>query len=138
MGWTAATGRIEAPGLGLFAILFFWQLPHFIAIALFRKAEYRAAGLTSLPLEKGDGVARWAALGYALALVGACAVPVLTGSVGTVYAVAASILNAGQVSLIAAGVRSGDVRWARRVFAASLVFLTGLVVALGVDRLTRH
>ncbi|MCA3012209.1 MAG: protoheme IX farnesyltransferase, partial [Myxococcaceae bacterium] len=37
MGWTAATGRIEGPGLVLFAILFVWQMPHFIAIALFRK-----------------------------------------------------------------------------------------------------
>src|SRR6185312_1895018 len=49
LGWTAATNRVDAAGLVLFAILFFWQLPHFHAIALFRREEYARAGLQVLP-----------------------------------------------------------------------------------------
>ena len=54
LGWTAATGRVDAGGLVLFAILFLWQIPHFHAIALFRKLEYGRAGLVVLPNVEGD------------------------------------------------------------------------------------
>ena len=55
IGWTAARGDLSQGAWVLFGILFLWQLPHFLAIALFRKEEYAAAGLTSVPLAKGDG-----------------------------------------------------------------------------------
>ena len=48
MGWTASTGRLDLPALALFAILFLWQIPHFIAISLYRREEYRAAGFKIL------------------------------------------------------------------------------------------
>jgi protoheme IX farnesyltransferase len=136
MGWTAAAGRIEAPGLALFAILFLWQLPHFIAIALFRKAEYRAAGLTSLPLQKGDDVARRDAVAYTALLIPASLSPWWVGQVGWGYAVVAAVLGAGFLGMAVQGwVRHGDERWARRFFGASLAYLTGLFVALGVGGL---
>ena len=50
MGWTAVTGRLDAPGLALFAILFLWQIPHFLAIAIYRAADYARAGFKVLPL----------------------------------------------------------------------------------------
>jgi len=133
MGWTAATGRIEVPGLVLFAILFFWQLPHFIAIALFRKDEYRAAGLTSLPLEKGDDVARLHAVLYLAALVPVTALPFFVGVSGWLYLVVAIGLG-----LLFFGVgfwgwrRKGDAVWARKLFGASLLYLTGLFAALAI------
>jgi len=58
MGWTAVTGRIGVGGLLLFGILFAWQMPHFLAIALFRKEEYRNAGYMALPLVSGDAATR--------------------------------------------------------------------------------
>ncbi len=58
MGWTAVTGHIGAGGLVLFGILFAWQMPHFLAIALFRKEEYRKAGYLALPLVSGDDATR--------------------------------------------------------------------------------
>lgn len=135
MGWTAVRGRIELPGLALFAILFFWQLPHFIAIALFRKDEYRAAGLTSLPLAKGDGVARLHAALYLAALVPVSVAPAFAGVAGLLYVVSALALG---VAFAAVGVRGwrtgGDARWARQLFGASLAYLTGLFAALGLDR----
>lgn len=133
MGWTAATGHIEVPGLVLFGILFFWQLPHFIAIALFRKDEYRAAGLTSLPLEKGDDVARLHALLYLVALVAVSVLPWVVGVAGPLYLAAAIALGG---FLLFVGVRGwlqkGDVVWARQLFGYSLVYLTGLFAALAV------
>ena len=50
MGWTAVTGQLDTPGLALFAILFFWQVPHFLAIAIYRAADYARAGFKVLPL----------------------------------------------------------------------------------------
>jgi protoheme IX farnesyltransferase len=133
MGWTAATGHIEAPGLALFAILFFWQLPHFIAIALFRKDEYRAAGLTSLPLEKGDDVARLHSVLYLVALFASSVLPWAVGVAGPIYLAAAVGLGGG---LLFVGVRGwlqkGDVVWARQLFGYSLLYLTGLFAALAV------
>lgn len=134
MGWTAATGRIETPGLVLFGILFFWQLPHFLAIALFRKAEYRAAGLTSVPLEKGDGVARRQAVLYLLGLLPTSVLPVAVGVAGWLYLVVALVLGAGFFWVAVEGWQKqlGD-RWARKLFGVSLLYLTGLFAALAVD-----
>ena len=131
MGWTAATGRIELPGLVLFAILFFWQMPHFIAIALFRKSEYQAAGLTSLPLEKGDDVARRHAVGYLLVLLPVSLGPFFLGVAGWLYLVVACVLG---VVFLGVGIRGWRGKlgpaWARQLFLTSLVYLTGLFAAL--------
>ncbi len=134
MGWTAATGRIEAPGVVLFAILFVWQLPHTIAIALFRKEEYRAAGLTSLPLAKGDVAARWWAAALVTVLVPLSLGPTFVGVAGPLYAGAAVTLGAVFVwQAFVGAVRAGNAAWARRLFFTSLIHLTGLFIALAVD-----
>ncbi len=133
MGWTAATGRIEVPGLVLFAILFFWQLPHFIAIALFRKNEYQAAGLTSLPLQKGDDVARLHAVGYVAVLLGVSVLPFFVGVAGWLYLAAALGLGTWFAVVAVRGWRGklGPV-WARQFFLTSLMYLTGLFGALAL------
>jgi len=134
MGWTATTGRVELPGVVLFGILFFWQLPHFIAVALFRKAEYRAAGLTSLPLEKGDDVARLHAVLYLVALFPVALLPTLVGVAGWLYFAAAVLLGGWFTKVGVDGWRAkGDETWARKLFKVSLVYLTGLFLALGVS-----
>ncbi|HEX9105425.1 MAG TPA: heme o synthase, partial [Polyangia bacterium] len=58
MGWTASTGHIDAPGLAIFAVLFVWQIPHFIAISIFRADEYARAGLKVVSVERGFDGAR--------------------------------------------------------------------------------
>jgi protoheme IX farnesyltransferase len=134
MGWTAAAGQIEVPGLVLFAILFLWQLPHFIAIALFRQDEYRAAGLTSLPLQKGAQTARWHAVGYLLALLPVSALPYWAQVAGPLYLTAALALGAGFLAIGVQGcVTRGDERWARRLFFTSLAYLTVLFTVLAID-----
>ncbi|HEY8076260.1 MAG TPA: heme o synthase, partial [Labilithrix sp.] len=74
LGWTAGTGRIDAPGAVLFAILFLWQIPHFVAIAMFRRADYARAGLVVMPNVVGDlasrhTIVRWIFAGVAASLL---------------------------------------------------------------------
>lgn len=134
MGWAAATGAIDAVGLSLFAVLFVWQLPHFIAIAAFRKNEYLAAGLTSLPLEKGDAAAKWEALVWTVLLVPVSLVPAWLGVAGLAYVIAAAALG---LWLLATTVQKWSSEaapfWGKRVFRASLVYLTLLFIALAAS-----
>lgn len=134
MGWTAVTDQVDAGGYALFAILFLWQIPHFIAIALFRKEEYAAAGLTSLPLERGDESSRLQLLLYTLALVPTTLLPYQLGIAGGWYLASALLLGAAFLGLAAWGFfRRLDKPWARQTFFFSLLYLTGLFAALMLD-----
>ena len=131
MGWTAATGEATAPGWILFAILFLWQMPHFIAIALFRKREYEAAGLKSLPLVRGDAASRAQILGWLVVLLPVTLLPAAYGLAGWPYLAVAALLGAGFVALGAWGfLRRLGASWARRLFFASLLHLTGIYLAM--------
>jgi protoheme IX farnesyltransferase len=138
MGWTTLTGKLDAGGLVLFGILFFWQLPHFIAIALFRKKEYAAAGFTSVPLAMGNESARrqlfW--LTAMLFPVSLLLYPLHVS--GALYLVSAVALGGPFVWMAGKGLW-GDpgARWAKRVFLYSLTYLAGLFLALTVDALIR-
>jgi len=135
MGWTAVEGRVEAGGLILFAILFLWQMPHFIAISLFRKEEYAAAGLKSVPIIRGDGAARTQILLYLLALVPITLMPYPFQVAGFVYLVLATMLGVGFLGLGAWGYfRKLGKPWARKLFLFSLLYLTALFVAMAADR----
>lgn len=134
MGWTAITGQVETPGLLLFAIMFLWQLPHFLAIALFRKDEYRAAGLTSVPLARGDRAARAQAVAYVVALLAVSVLPYFAHVAGPWYLVAAVALGLVFLAQAVRGAAQGlGARWARGLFGTSLLYVMGLFVALGFD-----
>jgi protoheme IX farnesyltransferase len=134
MGWTAATGTVSASGWALFMILFVWQLPHSLAIALFRKQEYARAGLTNVPLELGDDAARIHALIYVTLLWPISMLPYATGIAGSAYVVAAAVLGIGFWGTAFYGQwKKLDSDWARLLFRVSLIYLTGLFLALGLD-----
>jgi heme o synthase len=131
LGWTSITGRIDAPGFLLFAILFFWQIPHFLAIATFRREDYRRAGLKVLPVEKGDRVARLHIVAYLALLVAVSVALVPFGVGGPFYLVAALVLGGAFLGLGACGLRAGaGDRWARGLFFGSMVYLVLLFAAL--------
>jgi protoheme IX farnesyltransferase len=96
LGWTAARGRIEWGGLALFAIVFFWQFPHFHAIALLYRDDYARAGIRMLPVVETDGrsTARQILL-YGAALLPATLAPTLLGMAGLPYLVGAAALGLG-------------------------------------------
>lgn len=134
MGWTAATGTIDAPGLVLFGILFLWQIPHFIAIAIFRKDDYVRAGLKVLPAVRGDAIAWQNAALYAGVLLPVSLMLVPMGVVGLTYFVAALVLGVAYLGVALVGLRkSAGRRWARTLFFTSLVYLPLLCAALMLD-----
>jgi protoheme IX farnesyltransferase len=121
MGWTAATGRIDLPGLAVFGVLFFWQIPHTHAIAIYRQREYDAAGLKTLPGTHGLTAARRAIATYLVVQVAVSLAPWWLGVAGTPYLVAAAVL--GAVVLVQGFIGETGAKWARQVFLASLVYL---------------
>jgi protoheme IX farnesyltransferase len=135
MGWTAGTNALGAGGLALFAILFLWQLPHVLAISLYRKNEYRAAGLASVAISSGDDAARiWSAIFSAMLLVSAAG-PYFAGVAGAAY-LGVSLFLSGlflAYAIYGAMTRAGP-KWARQYFLSSLLYLVGVFVALGLDR----
>lgn len=134
MGWTAAEGEIGAPGIVLFGILFLWQLPHFLAISIFRQQEYTNAGIKVLPAVRGRGAAKVQAVLFAGALVPVSLLLVPLGIAGDIYLVVAAVLGAGFLAWALVGLRKGaGDRWARQLFIASLVYLPLLFAALAVD-----
>jgi heme o synthase len=138
MGWTAVRGHLDAPGLVLFAILFLWQLPHFLAIALFRKAEYQAAGLQTVPLRLGDSAARVWMLATTALLVPVTLVLFPLHVAGRFYLGVALLLGVAFLGVQAKGVlqRLGA-GWARKSFFFSLLYLAGLFAALFLDAQAR-
>jgi protoheme IX farnesyltransferase len=136
MGWTAVTGSIAVPGIVLFGVLFFWQIPHFIAISVFRQEEYERAGLKVLPSVRGMQSAKIQSTVYAGALWVVSVLLVPYGLAGTLYLVAAVALGA---HFFWAAVRGfwveDDDAWAKKLFVASLIYLTALFAALIVDAL---
>jgi protoheme IX farnesyltransferase len=138
MGWTAATGEVSGPGLALFAILFVWQVPHFLAIATYLKQDYADAGLRVVPLTRGDRATRVGIVVGTAALVPAAALLFLLGTAGRVYLALAVVLGVAFLGLGALGLRRGaGNQWARRCFLASLVYLPALTAALMIDGLLR-
>lgn len=141
MGWTAATDSIEAPGLVLFGIMFLWQLPHFLAIAMFREAEYTRAGIKVVPALRGADATRWQAIGWAVALVPVSLMLAPLGIAGALYTAVAASAGLFFLGFCLRSFRAyanesdrvGASRWGRKVFVSSLVYLPVLFAALAVD-----
>ncbi len=136
IGWTAATGRLDLPGVLLFAVMFLWQVPHFLAITLFRKDEYARAGLVVQPNQPGgDREARMNIVRYTVALVAVSLLFVPIGAAHAVYLAVALVAGLGFLGYGLLGLRSdAGPRWARNLFLLSLVYLPVVFGALMFDR----
>jgi protoheme IX farnesyltransferase len=94
LGWTAARGQIEWQGVALFAILFVWQFPHFMAISWLYRDDYARAGIRMLPVVQPDGWSTVAeALFFAVVMIPVSLVPWWLGMAGVAYAVLAGALG---------------------------------------------
>lgn len=133
MGWTSVTGRLDAGGLAVFAVLFFWQIPHFDAIALYRLKDYNRAGLVTVPAARGAAAARVEIVMYSLVQLAASLLLFALGVCGRGYLIVASAAGLGFAALAARGLWRGDARWARSVFLASIVYLPTVYAAMVVD-----
>ena len=134
IGWTAIRGTLDAGAIALFAVLFFWQLPHTFAIGIFRKEEYAAAGMKILPLERSDAVARMHIMVWTLAMVASSLWLVHLGLGGTLTLYGGLALGAVFTWKAFNGIRtSGGTAWARDLFFFSLVYLSGMFVLMALD-----
>lgn len=135
IGWTAASGALEPGGLALFAVMVLWQIPHSIAIQLFRKAEYAAAGMRVVPLAVGDVAARRQAIGWALLLLLVSLLLVPAGVGGAITAVGGGLLGLGFfLRTLRPAQPDAYGAWGRRVFFDSLWYLTTLMAVLALDQ----
>jgi len=135
IGWVAARGEITIDAWILFAILFLWQFPHFLAIARMYRDDYARAGIKMLPVVETDGrVTGQQIISYTVLLVPVSLLPVVTGLAGSVYLAGATILGLGFLyfSARAAFVRTS---WqARRLLLASVLYLPILFGLMVLNR----
>jgi heme o synthase len=138
LGWTAARGRIEWPAVALFAILFVWQFPHFMAISWLYREDYGRAGIKMLPVVQPDG---WStvleALTYAVLMIPVSLLPVYLHIAGPYYGVTALILGLvylgytirfGRITRARSTVESK--MYARDLLKVSVIYLPLLLTAL--------
>jgi protoheme IX farnesyltransferase len=136
IGWAAATGSVTLPAVVLFGIVFFWQMPHFLAIAWMYRDDYASAGIPLLPVVEPDGrrTGRQALL-YTAALWPVSILPALVGLAGAPYSAIATSLGIVFIWLSAVFARDRSADAARQLFLFSITYLPLLLGALVADRL---
>ena len=141
LGWTAARGVIEWPAVALFAILFVWQFPHFMAIAWLYRDDYARAGIRMLPVVEPDG---WStvmqALFYAVVMIPVSILPWYLHLTGMFYAVTAGLLGVGYLGYTIRFARIPRTKsqvesrkLARELLRASVLYLPLLLIVMMLD-----
>jgi len=139
MGCTAATGELGALAWVLFAILFLWQMPHFLAIAWIYRSDYERGGFPMLTLghQPAQRTARQMVL-YAAALIPVSLLPSALGFLGAPYFIGALILGLIFLGYCFAFGRSHSSRAARRLLLASVIYLPVVLLLMVADQAMRY
>ncbi|KFZ43521.1 protoheme IX farnesyltransferase [Anoxybacillus flavithermus] len=128
IGWTAVDDSFHIVPIILFLLMFLWQPPHFLALAMKRCEEYRAAGIPMLPVVHGFAVTKRQIVIWIVALL---PLPFYLFSLGVPFLVIATLLNVGWLALGLAGFKmKDDMKWAKWMFIYSLNYLTILFVTM--------
>ncbi len=146
LGWTAARGRIEWPAVALFAILFVWQFPHFMAISWLYRDDYARAGIRMLPVVQPDG---WStvveAIFYAVLMIPVSLAPWHLGLTGRVYAIIATLLGLGYLAytirfarILRTTDRTESRMLARDLLKVSVIYLPLLLTTLMLGAIATH
>jgi protoheme IX farnesyltransferase len=135
IGWAAAKGRLSIGGLTLFAIVFLWQIPHFMAIAWLYRDDYGKAGFPMLPVIEPDGRKTGRqAVAYSAAILPVSLVPSVIGLSGSTYFVLALVLGALLLTLSVRFAWFRSTASARALFLGSIVYLPLLWIVMIADR----
>jgi protoheme IX farnesyltransferase len=139
MGWSAATGTVNGAGLGLFLVLGVWQLPHFLAISIYRRADYARAGFRAPAVVWGEAATARRMLLWSGVLLPASLILVVLGSAGPIYCVGATAFGLIFLGAVLRQLRGkGDpATGARRVFRLSLLHLPALALAISLEAILR-
>jgi protoheme IX farnesyltransferase len=135
IGYIAAAGQLSPPAWLLFAILFFWQFPHFMAIAWMYREDYARAGYMVLPSgELRNRFVNWLTILPALALLPVGRIPTITGATGLFYSVATLVLGAIFLYYGASFAFHRSNVSARRLLAASIIYLPAVFVLISLNK----
>lgn len=135
MGWVAARGELAAAGWGLFAVQFFWQLPHFLAIAWLYRADYARAGFRMLPIVDPDGRRTgFQTVVHSIGLLAVSLLPFGLRLAGPVYLAGALLLGVAFLALALRFARRRDRSSARALFVGSIVYLPVLLGLMVWDK----
>jgi protoheme IX farnesyltransferase len=146
LGWTAARGRIEWPALALFAILFVWQFPHFMAIAWLYRDDYARAGIRMLPVVQPDGRSTVAeALFFAVLMIPVSLAPWRLGIASAAYAILALVLGLFYLAytirfarILRAKTETESRMLARDLLKVSVLYLPLLFTTLMLCAIAKH
>lgn len=131
VGWAAARGRLDPGAWVLYAIVFLWQFPHFMAIAWMYREDYLRAGYKVLPAHRlRDRFVIWQSFTVSLVLVPVALIPSLEGKSGLVYFVGAAVLS---LTFLYSSERFAFHRsnlTARQLLIASIIYLPALFVLM--------
>ena len=137
IGWAAVTGSVSAMGWALFAVVFFWQMPHFYALAIKYKDDYARAGVPMLPVVRSVRRVNTEILLFTALTVAAsfAAWPLGLGPIYGVTAVVTGALFTYEAVRLPLRERRGQAAQPMRLFHASVTYLTILFIAVAVDAL---
>ncbi len=132
-GYTALTGSLDVTAILLFCILFFWQLPHFYAISMFRQSDYASAGLPVWAVRYGMKSAKVQIFVSVILYAISASLLAVFGYTGIVYLVVSSVLSTYWIYKgISLYRKKDDVAWARAMFGVSLVVLLAMIVLISI------
>jgi len=135
IGWTASHGSVALGGAALFAIVFLWQIPHFMAIAWMYREDYGKAGFPMLPvIDPGGRRAALQAVIYAAALVPVSLLPTLAGITGVIYFSAALVLSLAMLILAIRFAAARTDTAARALFFGSITYLPLIWIVMIANR----
>jgi protoheme IX farnesyltransferase len=135
IGWAAARGEIGLEAWVLFAILFLWQFPHFLAIAWMYREDYGRAGILMLPVVEPEGrVTAQQIVVYTVLLLPVSLLPALLGTSGKIYFVGAIVLGLLFLFSSVRAAMSKSRQEAKRLLLASVIYLPLLFILMVVNR----
>lgn len=130
IGWAAVDPDLSLAAWALFGIMFVWQTPHFLALAMKKTEEYRAANIPMLPVVHGFKVTKRQIVMYIVCML---PLPFLLSEIGLVFIILTSALNVLWLGLALHGFKKmDDLKWANRLFIYSLFYLLILCISLVV------
>ncbi len=136
LGWTAAGGGLDLGAFALFATLFLWQFPHFMAIAWLYRDDYRRAGLKMIPaVDSRRKVTGYVAVGYALALLPVSLLPGQLGMASDIYTVTALLCGVAYLWAAVSFCRNESIPTARRLLFVSLIYLPAVLLVMVAEHI---
>jgi protoheme IX farnesyltransferase len=135
MGWTAVRGQLGPEAIALLAILFLWQIPHFMAIAILYRNDYAAGGFKMLPVVDEDlsATSRHIVI-FSIALLVASVMPTMVGMASEKYLYLAVMLSMGFITAAAGCVSARSRGEARKLFVFSIIYLPLLLASMMITR----